>query len=407
MGYVAVKGGTDAIANSIELVEFYRIKDETPPIHIRQLQAQFRLAIDKIMGEGSFYAPEYGALALKQVEGDVLEAAFIMRAFRATLPRLYYSAVIDTRNMFVQRRISSSFRDIPGGQILGPTYDYTQRIIDTRLADESYEQVQAFLQQFSARISETDRKAITTFGKVIDMLRAQGLLKGVGNRDDESEEGRRLVDITREAIKFPAPRSARLQMLARAETGGLMALGYSSMRGYGGVHPTVGELRVGLVDVTVSDPTGRSRYIGRVRVTEAEMITKAKTGKKSERSAGSVPYYAIGYGLCFGQNETKAICMGILDRAMRNGTKEAPANDQEFVLYHTDGIEAMGFTNHLKLPHYVTFQSGLNNVRRAVARSRKQTEANAASAPEPPTATDATASPGDAERMPTEVLTEL
>jgi alpha-D-ribose 1-methylphosphonate 5-triphosphate synthase subunit PhnI len=361
MGYVAVKGGTEAIANSIDLIEFYRLKDQTPPIQIAQLRGQFRLAIDKIMGEGSFYAPEYGALALKQVEGDVLEAAFIMRAFRATLSRRYYSAIINTEAMFVQRRISASFRDIPGGQVLGPTYDYTQRIIDTRLATESMEQVQAFLDQFESRIAEEDRKAVTTFGKVIDLLREQGLLKGVGNNEDT-----RLVDITREAIKFPAPRSARLQMLARAETGGIMALGYSSMRGHGSVHPTVGELRVGLVDVRVTDPKGRSRYIGRVRVTEAEMITKAKTTKKK-----AVPYYAIGYGLCFGQNETKAICMGILDRAMRESNTSAPAHDQEFVLYHTDGIEAMGFTNHLKLPHYVTFQSGLSNVREAVEKSNK------------------------------------
>lgn len=367
MGYVAVKGGTEAIANSIDLVEFYRLKDQTPPIQISQLRAQFRLAIDKIMGEGSFYAPEYGALALKQVEGDVLEAAFIMRAFRATLSRRYYSAIINTEAMFVQRRISSSFRDIPGGQVLGPTYDYTQRIIDTRLADESYEQVQAFLTQFESRIDEANRRAVTTFGKVIDLLREQGLLKGVGNDEDT-----RLVDITREAVKFPAPRSARLQMLARAETGGIMALGYSSMRGHGGVHPTVGELRVGLVDVRVTDPKGRSRYIGKVRVTEAEMITKAKTGKKNGRGTGAVPYYAIGYGLCFGQNETKAICMGILDRAMRMGAPDAPSQDQEFVLYHTDGIEAMGFTNHLKLPHYVTFQSGLSNVREAVEKDKKK-----------------------------------
>ena len=378
MGYVAVKGGTEAIANSIDLVEFYRIKDQTPPIQIQQLQGQFRLAIDKIMGEGSFYAPEYGALALKQVEGDVLEAAFIMRAFRATLSRRYYSAIINTEAMFVQRRISSSFRDIPGGQVLGPTYDYTQRIIDTRLADESYGQVQAFLDQFDARLTETERRAVTTFGKVIDILRAEGLLTGVGNDEDC-----RVVDITREAIKFPAPRSARLQMLARAETGGIMALGYSSMRGHGGVHPTVGELRVGTVSVHVNDPKGRSRYIGKIRVTEAEMITKAKTGKK-----GSVPYYAIGYGLCFGQNETKAICMGILDRAMRDpGTSadNSPSHDQEFTLYHTDGIEAMGFTNHLKLPHYVTFQSSLSNVREAVEKAKKKKKATDSSvaAPQP------------------------
>ena len=358
MGYVAVTGGTEAIAHSLELLEFFRLRDQTPPLQIRQLQAQFRLAIDKIMGEGSFYAPEYAALALKQAEGDVFEAAFILRAFRATLSRRYYSAVLNTRTMFVQRRISASFRDLPGGQVLGPTYDYTQRLLETRLATETHEHIQAFLTQFHHKIKAETLQTVHTFGKVIDLLRAEGLLE----IPERSAAERQVTDITREAVRFPALRSARLQMLARAETGGLMALGYSSMRGYGSVHPTVGELRVGLAAVHVTDPSGRKRYIGSIKVTEAEMITEG-----SEVEKGEVPYFGIGYGLCFGHNETKAICMGILDRSMQM-KGDAPANDPEFVLYHTDGIEAMGFTNHLKLPHYVTFQSALNNVREAVTR---------------------------------------
>lgn len=359
MGYVAVKGGTEAIENAKLLVEFYRLRDETSPLTVAQLQSQFRLAIDKIMGEGSFYAPEYGALALKQVEGDILEAAFVMRAYRATLSRLYYSEPIDTSDMFVERRISSSFRDIPGGQILGPTRDYTQRMLNVDLASEDDTDMQKFLTEFKDDVEGAEKEEITSLGKVVELLKEQGLLKGVGNNEDT-----KLLDVTRTAIKFPAPRSARLQMLARAETGGIMALGYSSMRGHGSVHPTVGELRVGLVQVHVTDRTDRKRYIGKIRVTEAEMISKAAT-----KNGKGVPYYSIGYGLCFGQNETKGICMGILDRAMRIPGNNAPANDQEFVLYHTEGVESLGFTNHLKLPHYVTFQSGLSNLRKAVERN--------------------------------------
>jgi len=359
MGYVAVKGGTEAIENAKHLVEFYRLREETSPIDIEQIKSQFRLAIDKIMGEGSFYAPEYGALALKQVEGDILEAAFVMRAYRATLSRNYYSEPINTENMFIERRISSSFRDIPGGQILGPTRDYTQRMLQVELATEGDEDMKKFLKEFKKDINKAQKEEIKTFGKVIDLLRDQGLLKGVGNDEDTS-----IVDITQVAVKFPAPRSARLQMLARAETGGIMALGYSSMRGHGSVHPTVGELRVGLVDVHIKDLSNRRRYIGKVRVTEAEMISKAAM----KGGGAKIPYYSIGYGLCFGQNETKAICMGILDRAMRIPGNNAPANDQEFVLYHTEGVESLGFTNHLKLPHYVTFQSGLSNLRKTLTR---------------------------------------
>jgi len=313
------------------------------------------------MGEGGIYAPEYAAIALKQAEGDIYEAAFILRAFRTTLQRNYYTEEINTREMFVRRKISASFREIPGGQVLGPTRDYTQRTLDTAKATETTADIQSFLEQVDAKIDPDKLQEISSFGKVIDLLKNEGLLKPIDPSDD-----RKLVDITREAIKFPAPRSARLQMMARAETGGLMALGYSSQRGFGGVHPTVGELRYGTVPLRVKDASGRLRYIGKIEVTECEMVTGSKPGKKN-----TPPYFTIGYGLCFGHNETKVICMSTLDSAMRRPELGAPANDQEFVLYHTEGVEAMGFTNHLKLPHYVTFQSILSNTRASVERSKK------------------------------------
>jgi alpha-D-ribose 1-methylphosphonate 5-triphosphate synthase subunit PhnI len=200
---------------------------------------------------------------------------------------------------------------------------------------------------------------IKTFPKVIDLLKEQGLLMPVNGETDK-----RVKDVTREAVKFPAPRSVTLQMLARAETGGLMTLAYSAMRGFGSGHGTIGELRYGAVDVYVNDPLKRRRYIGNINVTECEMITKINTSKKSK-----VPYFAIGYGLVFGHNETKAISMSILERGIRNADNTSPANNQEFALYHTEGVEAMGFVNHLKLPHYVTFQAGLNNLRKAVKRN--------------------------------------
>lgn len=360
MGYVAVKGGQEAIANAAELVEYYRLRAATPPIEIEQIRTQMRLLVDKIMGEGSLYAPDHAALALKQNEGDVFEAAFTMRAYRATLKREYYSEVLVTRDMLIRRRISAAFRDIPGGQILGPTRDYTHRLFQPELTMESMPSIEEFLQRIDAHVDPAKLAAIPKFGKVIDVLRAEGLLL-------ERDEGdRRVVDVTREAIKFPAPRSAALQMMARAETGGLMCLGYSTMRGFAaGGHGTVGELRVGDVAVQVKDPRGRVRYLGRITVTECEMVNSSKgTGKK-----GSLPLLSVGYGLCFGQNETKAICMGMLDNSLREPNDADPANSQEFTLYHTEGVESYGFTNHLKLPHYVTFQSGLDNLREAMQRT--------------------------------------
>lgn len=71
-----------------------------------------------------------------------------------------------------------------------------------------------------------------------------------------------------------------------------------------------------------------------------------------------------------GQNERKAIAMATLDSALSNGEGKAPAENQEFVLYHIDGIESAGFTEHWKLPHYVTFQSSLDRLRRALGRQK-------------------------------------
>lgn len=359
MGYVAVKGGEDAISNAERLVEYYRLREKTTPMEIRQIQSQFRLAIDKIMGEGSLYAPEHAAIALKQVEGDLFEAAFIMRAYRATLDRRYYSEIINVRDMFVQRRISSTFKEIPGGQILGPTRDYTQRLIDAEKVQETVETINDYLNEFDKSIDRERLQEVVRYGRVSDLLREEGILKPV------EDEDRRVADVTREAIKFPAPRSAALQMLARAETGGLMALGYAGMRGHGNSHGTIGELRLGLVNVEVKDTRGRKRYIGRIKVTESEMILKISAKKKDE-----IPYLSLGYGLCFGQNETKAITMSLLDRAIRN--PEEQILTQEFVLYHTEGVESMGFTNHLKLPHYVTFQASLKTMRESISRMEEK-----------------------------------
>src|SRR5262245_40064592 len=232
MGYVAVKGGQDAISNAAQLVEYYRWRERPRPIEMAQFRSQFRLLIDNVMGEGSLYAPEHAALALQQVEGDVFEAAFILRAYRATLQRRYYSERLNTRDMFVQRRISSAFREIPGGQILGPTRDYTHRLLNPSVAEASLGSIENFLRGFKGQLSSEKLNGVNTFSKVIDLLMDEGVMR----MDTHPDEDRRVVDITREAVKFPAPRSARLQMLARAETGGLMCLGYSSMRGYGDKH---------------------------------------------------------------------------------------------------------------------------------------------------------------------------
>ena len=364
MGYVAVKGGAAAIENAEQFSMIRRAGGASELLKPDQIREQLHFAVDRVMSEGSLYAPELAALAFKQAAGDTLEAAFILRSYRTTLPRLGYGAPMNTDDMRPIRRISAAFKDIPGGQLLGPTPDYTLRLLDFDLQDESPDHTRRMMARLFKDTESIDPLP-ERFPKVVDMLRREGLLvprPSAGGNDD------RLVDITRQALTFPAPRSAQLQTLARGETGGMLALAYSNMRGYGSVHPVIGELRVGYLPLRYPNPvTGEVETVGDMLVTEAEVISRIGETDGPAR-------FSLGYGLCFGHNETKAIAMAVLDRAVATGEPATPSEDQEFVLTHVDGIESMGFCNHYKLPHYVTFQSELDRLRNIQAGQSKREE---------------------------------
>src|ERR671934_61988 len=134
--YVAVKGGERAIENAHRLLAHERRGDrDVPELSVSQIDEQLALGVDRVMTEGSLYDRELAALAIKQARGDMIEAIFLVRAFRATLPRFGATEPVNTGEMQIRRRISSTFKDIPGGQILGPTFDYTHRLLDPQLAD--------------------------------------------------------------------------------------------------------------------------------------------------------------------------------------------------------------------------------------------------------------------------------
>lgn len=361
MGYVAVKGGAEAIENAEKLMTYERIKGASAPLDVEQIKEQLHLMVDRVMGEGSLYAPDLAALAIKQSAGDALEAAFMLRAYRTTLSRLAYALPQSTAEMRVIRRISAAFKEIPGGQILGPTPDYTMRLLDFELLDDSSEKRRQTINDLFRGVELSGIQPLPeTFPKVIELLRNEGLVeRTIRGASQTKDVNRDIFDVTRQSLVFPAPRSAALQTMARAETGGLLLLAYSSMRGYGDIHPTIGELRVGYIPVRVKHPrTGEPYTAGEIKVTEAEVIARM-TG------SDGTPRFSLGYALCFGHNETKAIAMAVLDRAMQTEEPKMISENQEFVLSHSDGIESMGFCNHYKLPHYITFQSDLDRLRKA------------------------------------------
>ena len=361
MGYVAVKGGSAAIESSIERLRYERLKHScvaTPEL----IRAGMRGLVDQVMSEASLFDESVAALSIKQAEGSPEEAVFIMRAFRSTLPRIHYSLEIRSEEMRVERRISATFKDIPGGQILGASYDYTHRLLDRDLATENDEDAQRWMERWFARAT-AGSEAIGRLPKVVDYLRAEGLMKHV------EPDPTPATDVTNQPLSFPAPRSARLQVLSRGQTGTVTSLGYASLRGFGPLlHPTVAELRVGFLPVTIANPFADEMdeddgyFIGEVKVTEVESVVPVSVPRGGGRTEVE---FDLGYGICYGQNETKAIAMSLLDQCLQNQNSAYPTHDEEFVLLHVDSVEATGFISHLKLPHYVTFQSELDSVRKS------------------------------------------
>jgi alpha-D-ribose 1-methylphosphonate 5-triphosphate synthase subunit PhnI len=373
--YIAVKGGEAAIQASLDLLDAQRRGNPAvPELQAAQVGGQLRLLVDRVMAEASLFDPELAALAIKQALGDPIEAVFLLRAYRTTLPRLGASLALDTSRMRVKRRVSAIFKDLPGGQLLGPSFDYTQRLLEFGLLDARRVNSASTTLGLSQTAAQTGATASTTFPaptspaanteaaeplpSPLDDLVAEGLVEPCVPSDGDPEP----PDITRDPPRYPLQRTARLQMLARADEGWVLGMAYSSQRGYAHTHPFGGEIRLGAVPLElVPDELGVAIAIGEIDITDCQMINHF-TGSDSKPAQ-----FTRGQGLVFGYGERKAMAMALLDRVLRadefDELATSPAQDQEFVLPHGDNVEASGFVQHLKLPHYVTFESELQLIR--------------------------------------------
>ena len=363
--YVAVKGGERAIANAHRLLDHERRGDRSVrDIGVEQIDNQLSLAVDRVMSEGSLYDRGLAALAIKQARGDLIEAIFLVRAYRTTLPRFGYSRPLETGTMAVRRRISSTYKDLPGGQVLGPTFDYTHRLLDFALMAEG--------DPPEPMTAPADLDAVMP--RVTDIIAQDDLIE----RNLPEDPLHLVGDLTRDPLAFPADRDIRLQNLARGDEGFLLALGYSTQRGYGRNHPFVGEIRLGEVEVELDIPElGFAVSLGEITVTECQMVNQFK-GSLTEPAR-----FTRGYGLSFGHCERRAMSMSLVDRALRvdefGEERKGPAQDEEFVLSHSDNVQATGFVEHLKLPHYVDFQAELVMLRQMRQELAARQAAKAAS----------------------------
>ncbi len=393
MGYAAAKGGFDAIRSAEELVRRHRLEARSSWLEIDQIIERLGYAVDRVMGEGALWDPESSAIAFRQAEGDVVEAAHLVRAYRSTLPRLGYAELVDADEIDVLRRIVPAFREPPGPQLLGRTPDYTGRLLERSPEDESRRQAALAAAEAgdaaAAALADDGRatdgsptdadtagsglEPARVPGRLMDVLRSMDLL--VDRRRDDDPAA---ADISRVPARPGAPRSARLSAMARAETGALVQLWYRNILGPDrNIHEvTLGEVRHGRLPVRAEHPhLGRPVTVGHVRVTEVEAIEDLD-GNDEDRSR-----FDVGYGLCLGHNEKKAIAMANLDIALHRdlalGDDAGPL--EQSVLMTTDGLDASGFLEHLKLPHYVTFRSMVER-KRAMAPAPVEPEATATEA---------------------------
>jgi len=364
---IVVKGGEPAIQASYRLLAEQRRGDaELPEISIRQIREQMSLGVDRVMSEGALYDRSLAALAIKQAQCDLAEAVFLLRACRTTLRRFGVTEPIDTIEMQVRRRVATTHKNPPGGQFLGPTYDYTHRLLDFSLLGEQLEPDGC---ASGAGPSDSSEPPASTgpaeiIASPLDTLRDEDLLEPPQQPADDAE---RVGDLTREPLRLPAGRDIRLQALARGDEGFILGLAYAALHGYGRIHPYIADLRIGEVAVRFTVPE-----LGFV-ITVCEItVTECQTVNPTSGKDDALPYFTRGYGLVLGQCERKALAMALLDRSLR--ARELgedvvnPWQDEAFVLSHVDSVASAGMIQHLKLPHYVDFAGQLQLMRDLHAR---------------------------------------
>ena len=359
--YVAVKGGERAIANAHALLADKRRGDRgVAEIETRQIDEQLSLAVDRVMSEGSLYDREIAALAIKQARGDLIEAIFLARAYRTTLPRFGFAEPLDTEAMALSRRVSATFKDLPGGQVLGPTFDYTHRLIDFSLAEA----------RRPAAAGDRPRRR-----RVGDAARRRHHRRRRPDREEPAGRGRR-------AGRRRHPRSRQNSPLRATR-------GCRRWRAATKASCSASAIRPSAATAATIRSSARSASArSRSRCSSPSSASPSRSGRSpSPNARWSTSSWAAAtasrrvspaaMASAFGQSERKAMSMALVDRALRADElaeeRIGPAQDEEFVLSHCDNVQATGFVEHLKLPHYVDFQAELALLRELRTEDRGRT----------------------------------
>lgn len=316
------------------------------------------LLIDQVMAEAGVVEPAVARLALDQADGDLARAVSLIRAWSAVLPR-HAPSRAGWDELVCRRRITPGYAGPPGGQYLGASRDYAQRLLD--LSPLSPGAVAPEEPEAAEEPVANGHQAPAAFPRATRGIEREGLVAA-------PRPVARAHDVTR-AAAHGYDRGALLQILSRAETGALVALGYTGIRGNGRQDPTLLELRSGTLPVRMRRPGGGTFTVGSVPAVLVEMGGYRLHGGDVDAAL------TIGVGATPGRLERRAIAAGVLDAgcaraALDPPERREPCEDAEFLAIALDGQEASGFVEHLKLPHHVTFTSELDRIRQSRAAGR-------------------------------------
>lgn len=352
MGYTSVANRSDAVVAAAELAGE---SSDVSGDEISTFLARYPLLVEQVVAEAGVVEPVLCARALRQAQGDLVRAVSLVRAWAATLPRLH-EACVAASELRALRRITPGFSQPPGGQYLGASLDYAQRLL--QLGALPPRTTPNGKPVSPADLEET---VLSEFPGTIGPLQDEGLI--------EIERSAEPRDITR-VKRADAGRGALLQFLARGETGAMTALAYTAIRGYGHRQdPTLIDFRSGMLPIRMQRPGGGEFTIGEVPATFADVVLY-----RMHDDGGADARLTLGFGATPGRVERRAIAAAMLDAGCARASQDPdgernPCDDEEFITIALDGQEASGFVEHLKLPHYVTFTSDLDRVRASRANA--------------------------------------
>jgi alpha-D-ribose 1-methylphosphonate 5-triphosphate synthase subunit PhnI len=293
---------------------------------------------DQVCAEAGLWAPDAARRAIVQAGGDVPRAVSLLKVWAATLPHLDSCPVAEA-DIRIERRVSSAYQDIPGGQWLGYAPDLAPRILSWDDDPVDVGDSEAVTPVQSIEADAPSRASVP---------RARDLLDGLALRP-EPDDG----DGLDPAAGMPVPpldRATRAGVLAGGETASLVTL--ASLILGRRREAVLAELTVNTVSVRVPHPrTGRPCVVAQLPVVEAEAIIDA--------DVDGAPGFAVGWGASMGSIERRAISLALIDGAIQADGEldESIPLDEQTVVGATDGSANNGFVEHLRLPHYASFAS--------------------------------------------------